>query len=106
MFIGHFAVGLAAKRLAPKASLPVLVAAPQVLDILFPIFVLLGIEKLRIVPGLTAVSPLDLREIGWSHSLVTSVGWSVLFAAGYAVLTKQRREAIVLGVCVFSHWIL
>lgn len=106
MFIGHFAVGLVAKRAAPRASLPVLLAAPQVLDILFPIFVVAGIERVAIEPGLTTVSPLDLQEIGWSHSLATSIGWSVLFALGYWALTKQRREAIVLGACVFSHWIL
>ena len=106
MFIGHFAVGLIAKRAAPRASLPVLLAAPQVLDILFPLFVVAGIERVAIVPGLTAVSPLDLQEIGWSHSLVTSLGWSVLFALGILAITRQRREALVLGACVFSHWIL
>lgn len=106
MFIGHFAVGLAAKRFAPRASLPVLLAAPQFLDMLFPLFVLAGIERVAIVPGLTAVSPLDLQEIGWSHSAVTSVGWSVLFALAYARWTKQVREAVVLGACVFSHWVL
>src|SRR5829696_7914108 len=51
MFVGHFAVGLAAKRLAPKASLPVLLAAPQFLDILFPVMVLSGAERVNIVPG-------------------------------------------------------
>ncbi len=106
MFIGHFAVGLAAKRVAPRASLVVLLAAPQVLDILFPLFVVAGIERVAIVPGLTQVSPLDLQDIGWSHSLVTSIGWSILFALGYLALTRQGREAIVLGACVFSHWIL
>ncbi|MCB9564274.1 MAG: hypothetical protein H6708_28140 [Kofleriaceae bacterium] len=106
MFIGHFAVGMAAKRVAPRASLPVLLAAPQVLDILFPILVAAGVEKVAIVPGLTAVSPLDLQDIGWSHSLVTSIAWSILFALGYLAITRQRREAVVLGACVASHWVL
>src|SRR5438045_1597546 len=53
MFIGHFAVGLAAKRAAPRAPLPVLLAAPQAPDILWPIFVATGIEHARIVPGAT-----------------------------------------------------
>jgi len=106
MFIGHFAVGLAARRVAPRASLPVLLAAPQVLDIVFPFLVIAGIERVEIVPGLMAASPLALEDIRWSHSLVTAVGWSILFGLGYLALTRQRREALVLAGCVFSHWIL
>jgi hypothetical protein len=106
MFIGHFAIGLLARRAAPRAGLPVLLAAPQVLDMVFPVLVVAGVEQVAIAPGITAVSPLDLREIGWSHSLVTAIGWSIAFALGYLALTRQRREAIVLGACVMSHWVL
>ena len=57
MFIGHFGIGLAAKRLAPGTSLGTLFFAAQFLDLIWPIFLLLGLEHVRVVPGITAVSP-------------------------------------------------
>jgi hypothetical protein len=106
MFLGHFAVGFAAKRAAPRASLAVLLAAPQFLDILWPIFNLAGLEHTRIQAGATAASPLVLEYMPYSHSLVAALGWSVAFGAVYAALTRDRRAAVVLGLCVLSHWVL
>ena len=106
MFIGHFAVGFAAKRAAPRASLAVLLAAPQFLDILWPIFNLAGLERSHIQPGATAASPLVLEYMPYSHSLVAAVGWSIAFGAVYALIAGDRRAAIVLGACVMSHWVL
>jgi hypothetical protein len=105
MFIGHFAVGLAAKPAAPRASLPILLLAPQVSDVLWPIFVATGVEHARIVPGITAAAPLSLDYMPYSHSLVSAVIQSIAFAAIYVAVTRDRRAAIVLGACVFSHWI-
>jgi len=105
VFVGHFAVGFAAKRVAPRLSLPLLFAAVTFLDILWPLLVVLGVEHARIVPGITEASPLDLYDYPWSHSLVTSLGWSALFAA--PLLAKRRvREALVVAGCVFSHFVL
>ena len=105
MFVGHFAVGFLAKRVEPRLSLPVLFAAVAFLDILWPAFIVLGIEHARIVPGITEASPLDLYDFPWSHSLVTSIGWSLLFAA--PLLAKRRvREALIVAGCVFSHFVL
>ncbi len=106
MFIGHFAVGLAARPLAPRASLPVLLAAPMALDIAWPILVTTGIEQVRIVPGITAASPLALDYMPYSHSLVMALAWAALFAIGYVVWTGDRRGAPVLGALVVSHWVL
>jgi hypothetical protein len=72
MFVGHFAVGFASKRLAPRASLGVLMAAPTLADLLWPIFLALGWEKVRIDPGSTAVTPLDFVSYPISHSLLTA----------------------------------
>lgn len=105
MFIGHFAVAFAAKRAVPKLSLPVLFAAVQFLDILWPLLILIGVEHSRIVPGITAASPLDLFDIPYSHSLLTSLIWSVLFAAPFLRSHGKRAAAIVAG-CVFSHFVL
>ena len=78
MFIGHVAVGFAAKRAAPNMPLGLLVGAALLLDLLWPIFLMLGIESVRIVPGATAVTPLDLKDYPYTHSLVGALGWSLV----------------------------
>jgi hypothetical protein len=106
MFIGHFAVGFASKRLAPRASEGALLAAPLFLDLLWPIFLATGLESVRIDPGNTAFTPLDLHDYPWSHSLVMALGWSVLFALSYYAFSRYGRGALVVGAGVFSHWVL
>jgi hypothetical protein len=83
MFIGHFAVGFASKRFAPRTNLAVLLAAPLLLDILWPFFVLFGWEQVRIDPGNTAFTPFEFVSYPWSHSLAMSMVWASLFAAIY-----------------------
>jgi hypothetical protein len=108
MFVGHYGVSLAAKRWAPKLSLGWLFLAVQALDLLFASFVLLGIEKLAIVPGFTAYNPYDLFFMPYSHSLVGALAWSVLL--GLTTLAVAGRKhgvtAVVVAVAVFSHWVL
>jgi membrane-bound metal-dependent hydrolase YbcI (DUF457 family) len=106
VFIGHFAVGFASKRAAPRASLGVLMAAPLLLDLLWPIFLIAGVESVRIDPGNTAFTPLDLHDYPWSHSLAMSLAWSVVFAVLFWAATRYGRGAFVLALGVFSHWIL
>ena len=59
MFIGHFGVGFGAKRFAPAVSLGTLFLAAQFADLLWPTLLLLGVEEVRIDPGITVVTPLD-----------------------------------------------
>ena len=106
MFIGHFAVGFALKRAAPRTSLGVLMAAPQTLDLLWPIFLLLGLERVRIDPGNTALTPLAFDSYPYSHSLVMAAVWGALFATAYAVRTRNLRAAGLVALAVVSHWIL
>ncbi|MDP1675523.1 MAG: hypothetical protein Q8L88_01565 [Bacteroidota bacterium] len=106
MFIGHFAVALAAKKAAPKTSLATLFAAAQFVDLLWPIFLLFGLEHVRIDPGNTAITPLDFYDYPITHSLVGAIGWSLLFGAVYYFRRKLSRQAVVVGLLVFSHWIL
>lgn len=106
MFIGHYAVAFAAKRAAPRASLGLLVAAAQLADLLWPIFLLLGWETVRIAPGDTAFSPLAFTHYPISHSLLAMLGWGVLFALLYGARTRDRTGALVLGALVVSHWVL
>jgi len=106
MFIGHFAVGLAGKKLAPRTSLGTLIAAACFLDILWPIFLLAGWETVRIDPGNTAFTPLNFVFFPWSHSLLMTLIWSALFALGYFLLTRYKRGAIAIAIGVVSHWVL
>ena len=106
MFIGHFAVAFASKRFAPRSSLGALLAACSMLDLLWPIFILLGWEQVRIQPGITRFTPLDFVSYPISHSLVAALGWATLFALLYYALTRYGRGAIVIWVGVVSHWVL
>jgi len=106
MFIGHFAVGFAAKRFAPRTSLALLLAAPMFLDLLWPLFLLLGWEQVRIDPGNTRFTPLDFVHYPWSHSLVMSFFWGIAFALSYYAVTKYRPGTVVIGIGVVSHWAL
>ena len=106
MFIGHLAVGFASKRVAPKASLGVLMAAPMALDLLWPLFLLAGWEQVRIDPGNTAFTPLDFVSYPYTHSLAMSVVWAALFALIYWAVTRYTAGAFVIAAGVVSHWIL
>lgn len=106
MFLGHFATGLAAKPLAPRASLPALLIAPQVLDLAWPVFVAAGVERAHLERGHLAASPLVLEHMPYSHSLVFAVGWALAFALGYRAITGDRRGAVVGAALVVAHWLL
>jgi hypothetical protein len=106
MFLGHFGVALAAKRVAPLPSLGTTVMAAQWADGIWPVFVLLGLEHAEIRPGITAVTPLDFVSYPYSHSLVADLGWAALFAVVYGTLRKDWRGALWLAVLVMSHWVL
>src|SRR6267378_6737190 len=107
MFVGHYGVSFAAKQAEPSIPLWVLFIAVQLLDVLWAPFVLLGIEKVRIVPGITASNPLDLYYMPYTHSLLAAVVWSVVaFFVYRAVRPAPPRAAGIVGLAVFSHWML
>ncbi len=106
MFLGHYGVAFAAKRAAPRTSLGALTFAAQFLDELWPILLLLGVEQVRIVPGLMAANPLDFVYYPYSHSLLMSVVWGTLIGFAYFLLRRYSRGAWIMGVLVVSHWFL
>lgn len=106
MFIGHLAVGLAAKRVAPQVSLGALFLSVQLIDLLWPILLLLGLEHVRIAPGATAVTPLDFYDYPITHSLMGVIGWSLVLGSAYLRICRDRKGAWVMGAGVLSHWIL
>ena len=106
MFLGHYAVALAAKRAAPRTSLGTLILAAQFLDELWPLLLLAGLEHVRIVPGLMAANSLDFAHYPISHSLVTAAGWGLLLGGLYYAARRYRTGAWVVGGAVVSHWLL
>ena len=106
MFLGHIAVGLAGKRAAPRVSLGTWLASVQLVDLLWPVFLLAGLEHVRIAPGITAFTPLDFYDYPITHSLVGTVGWAVLFAGLWWILRRNARVAALLAAGVVSHWVL
>src|SRR5580693_2299903 len=106
MFIGHYAVGFAAKRVEPRLPLWVLLAAPQLLDLVWPIFVLLGVEHVEVAPGRTAFTPLAFVDYPWSHSLAMAIVWAAAFAVIVRAYVGTWRAAGVAAALVVSHWVL
>ena len=106
MFVGHFGIGLGLRAVAPAISLGTLFLASQFVDLLWPTLLLVGLEHVEIVPGITSVTPLDFTHYPISHSLLAVVGWSVLFALVYLLVRKRRSGAVICGIAVLSHWIL
>lgn len=105
---GHLAIGLAAKPVAPKAPLWVLLVATEVLDLLCFAFVAAGIEttgisQTDINQGVTILSPASLP---WSHGLFMAVVWSVVVGLIAFRVFRDRRTGVIIGMVVFSHWIL
>jgi hypothetical protein len=109
MFVGHYSVAFAAKSERNRIPLWVLFIAVQFLDYIWATLVLLGIEKLRVIKGFTAGSMIDSYYHPYSHSLVTALIWSALAALVYKKFWQARASnfaALLVGVAVFSHWIL
>src|SRR5687768_12407655 len=107
MFVGHYGVSFAIKSLDKRIPLWLLFVAVQLVDVLWAIFVLTGIEKVRITPGITATNPLDLYYMPYTHSLVAGLFWSGVGFIGYKVARKGASyAALFVALAVFSHWVL
>lgn len=106
MFIGHFGLGLASKRISKLPSLAMMFIAAQFLDLLWPILVLLKIETFNIEVGNTKLTPLNFEYYPYSHSLLMAVVWGLLFGIIYFLSTKNQKSSILLGALVVSHWVL
>jgi hypothetical protein len=105
VFVGQLSLALASKRIAPEANLGWFMAGVTMLDLVWPVFVLTGIESVRIVPGATAFTPFVFEYYPWSHSLLMAAIWGVVLA----VIARLRRVAaasVLLVVLVMSHWLL
>jgi hypothetical protein len=106
MFIGHFALGFAFKQVDARVSLATSFLAAQLADTVWPVFVLTGVEHVRVDPGNTAVTPLDFQSYPWSHSLLAMGILGIVFAVVHYLKQRHLRTAILLAGLVLSHWVL
>jgi membrane-bound metal-dependent hydrolase YbcI (DUF457 family) len=106
VFLGHYALGFGAKKLTPYTSLGTLLLGAELVDLLWPTFLMVGVETVRIAPGITRVTPLEFTSYPWTHSLVMGAVWAGLFAALYTFFRRYPRGAMVLAALVLSHWLL
>jgi membrane-bound metal-dependent hydrolase YbcI (DUF457 family) len=106
MFLGHFGLALAAKRVAPQTSFGTALLATEFADCLWPLFLTLGLEQVRIAPGITKMTPLDFVAYPWSHSLLMDIVWAIAFAGLYYAVRRYRAGAWVVAAGVMSHWVL
>ncbi len=108
MFVGHYGPSLSAKALNWSVPLWALFLAVQLVDVFWAVFVLLGIEKVRIAPGITATNPLDLYYMPYTHSLIAAILWSAATALVCRLLPRLNNwpAASLVGAAVFSHWAL
>jgi LexA-binding, inner membrane-associated putative hydrolase len=106
MFIGHFAVAFAAKPAAPSVSLGTLVLACEWVDLVWPVLLLAGIERVEIRPGVTAFTPLDFVHYPWTHSLLMCAVWAAVFGLLYFLSRKNGKAALIVAAVVLSHWFL
>ena len=100
MFLGHFGLAFAAKKIAPRPSLGTLILAAQLVDVIWPLLLLIGIERVKIVPGITPVTPLDFVYFPYTHSLVADIVWAALFAGGYWLWRRDNRGAAWIAALV------
>src|SRR6195952_3134094 len=106
MFIGHFGLSFAAKKVAPKVSLGMLFIATQFVDLLWPFLLLLHVEKVAVVPGYTKTNAFDFLYFPYTHSLLMGFVWGIIVGGIYWLFKRDTRGTVVIGLCVLSHWFL
>ena len=97
---------MAAKPLQPRVSLGTLFLAAQLADLLWPTLLLLGVERVAIVPGLMAGSPFDFIYYPFSHSLLAQLLLGLALGSAYGLIRGNWRGALLVGLVVPSHWLL
>jgi hypothetical protein len=105
MFIGHFAVAFASKKVDKSISLGTAFLAAQWLELLWPVLLLTGTETVEIIPGKEPI-PLSFTHYPISHSLLAVAGWAVLLGTIYFLIKRNIKAALIIGALVMSHWFL
>ena len=106
MFIGHWAPAMVAATHKDAPSLPVLFVAAQLVDWLFFLFLMFGVESMRITPGISAMNPMDLYHMPYTHSLLGTALWAAVFGGLIFTVSRNRTAALIGALVVLSHWFL
>ena len=106
MFVGHLAVALTGRKASRSTSLVWFVVAANLVDLIWPLFLLAGLERVRIDPGNTAFTPLAFESYPWTHSLLMGIVWGIALAALARWRGVSRTGAWLVAGLVVSHWVL
>jgi hypothetical protein len=107
VFIGHWAPALAAAVISNrKPRLGLLFVAAQLVDWVFFVLLLIGTERMRVVPGITAMNPMDLYHMPYTHSLLGGAGFAAALGLVVWVWRRDLGYALIVGGVVLSHWLL
>ncbi len=106
MFIGHWAPAMIAATHPRAPRLGTLFVAAQLVDLGFFTLMMLGVEKMRLAPGISAMNPMDLYHMPYTHSLLGCALWAAAFSGLLLAVTKNRTTALIGGAVVLSHWFL
>ena len=106
MFVGHLAVAFTGKTASRDTSLVWFVAAANLVDLIWPLLLLAGVERVRVDPGNTAFTPLAFEWYPWTHSLLMGVIWGIALALVSRRFSVAWPAARLIGALVVSHWIL
>jgi hypothetical protein len=106
MFIGHWAPALALAAHPKAPRLGTLFIAGQLVDWGFFSLMLVGVEDMRVSPGISVMNPMDLYHMPWTHSLLGNAVWAAAFALILWLWQRDRTTALIGGAVVLSHWFL
>lgn len=106
MFIGHFAPALVAATHPAAPRLGMLFAAAQLVDIGFAALLFSGAEAMRVVPGFTAMNPMDLHHMPFTHSLLGTALWGLGFGIIVAAMLRSMMAGLIAALVVLSHWFI
>ncbi len=105
MVAGHFGFAAAVKSRERQTPLWALMLACQWLDVVFVPLLVLGVEGLTPVPGTNGGYGRLIISADYTHSLIGALALSAVFGVVTAI-PWGRRNGVVLGAVVFSHWVL
>lgn len=106
MFIGHWAPAMVAATHKDAPELPVLFIGAQLVDWAFFLFLMFGVEEMRMTPGISVMNPLDLYHMPYTHSLLGSAAWAAAFGALVFAISRNRTAGAIAALVVLSHWFL
>jgi hypothetical protein len=106
MLAGHYTTAFVAKAASPRTPLWTLLLAAQLVDVLWVLAILTGVEHARLDPSL-ASNPLDLFHMPYTHSLAGTLLWAAsAFAASRLLLRLETGASLLVAGVVTSHWFL